>query len=212
MIFNYDGIHQEFYMPLEEPGIVEVPLMHYIAIRGKGDLEAPKGDYKEAIEILFALVYTLKVYRVGDPKIDGYFHNGVQLLESFWWQDDGMEIDYTHKEDLNWMLAVRLPEFFFIEDFDWAIAKAKTIRSRNFSKIEYVQVDEGLCVQCIHVGGLYEIPETIKPMHKFAKKQGYVLDFSRERFHHEVYLSDGRRIPDPIRRTVIRHPIKKSEK
>ena len=212
MIFSYDGVHQEFYMPTEAPGIIDMPSMHYIAIRGKGDIESQKGDYKQAIEILFALVYSLKVYGIEDPRIDGYFQEGEQLLESFWWHEEGKEIDYKHKKDLNWMLAIRLPEFFLKEDLDKAIDKAKTLRSRQFSRIEYLTIHEGLCVRSIHVGPLEKSSKTIKSMHKFAKKHGFELDFSKDRMHHELYLYDARRTPRDKQRTEIRHPVKEIEK
>lgn len=223
MAFDYKKEYKEFYMPKKKPGIVEVPSMNYIAVRGKGDPNAENSEYKETIGLLYAIAFTIKMSKLGDHKIDGYFDYVVPPLEGFWWQyeqeesgessDDREEtirkgIDYTRKEDFHFISVIRLPDFVTREDFDWAIQEATEKKKRDFSRVEFLTYDEGLCVQCMHIGPYDKEPETIKLMHDFMEAQGYELDITKQRLHHEIYLSDARRVAPERLKTVIRHPVK----
>lgn len=192
------------------PGIVTVPRMNFLAVRGSGDPNAEDGEYKGAIGLLYGIAFTIKMSKKGDHRIDGYFDYVVPPLEGFWWQEGTAGIDYTRKEDFKWISVIRLPDFVTEEDFKWAIAEASEKKKQDFSKVEFLTYQEGLCVQCMHIGAYDEEPETVEKMHQFMKEQGYVLDITDQRYHHEIYLSDARRVAPEKRKTVIRHPIKKA--
>lgn len=208
MAFDYKKEYKEFYLPPKTPTIVDIPEMNYIAVRGKGDPNKPDGEYKEAIGLLYAIAFTIKMSYKGSHKINGYFPYVVPPLEGLWWQNDSDEIDYAHKENFEWISMIRLPEFVTREDFDWAITEATQKKKADFSKVFYFTYKEGLSVQCMHIGSYDEEPETIQKMNVFAQDNHYSVDISSERLHHEIYLSDPRRTAPEKLRTVIRHPIK----
>ena len=209
MAFDYKKEYKEFYMPNNKPGIVEVPPMNYIAVCGKGDPNADGSEYKAAIGLLYAVAFTIKMSKRGSHQIDGYFDYVVPPLEGFWWQDNIKGIDYTRKEDFNFISIIRLPDFVTKEDFEWAKEEAAKKKKEDFSKVKFLTYDEGLCVQCMHIGPYDNEPETVKMMHDFIESQGYELDITDKRFHHEIYLSDVRRTSPEKLKTVIRHPVKK---
>ena len=208
MAFDFKKEYKEFYMPPKKPGIVEVPPVNYIAVRGKGDPNGENSEYKETIGLLYAIAFTIKMSYKGDHKIDGYFAYVVPPLEGFWWQDGTDGIDYAHKENFNFISLIRLPDFVTKTDFDWAIAEAAKKKKTDFSKVEFLSYNEGLCVQCMHIGPYDNEPLTIEAMHEFAEQQGYALDITDTRYHHEIYLSDPRKCDASKLKTVIRHPIK----
>lgn len=210
MAFDYKKEYKEFYMPKDKPGIIEVPPMNYIAVRGKGDPNVEGSEYKQSIGLLYAIAFTIKMSKKGDHQIAGYFDYVVPPLEGFWWQEDTEEIDYARKEDFQFISVIRLPDFVTKDDFDWAIAEAAAKKKTDFSKVEFLTYAEGLCVQCMHIGPYDDEPATIQKMHAFMTAQGYALDITASRLHHEIYLSDARKV-DPSRlKTVIRHPVKKA--
>ncbi len=208
MAFDYKKEYKEFYMPKNKPSIVEVPPMNYIAVRGKGNPNEEGSEYKESIGLLYGIAFTIKMSKKGNHQIDGYFDYVVPPLEGFWWQENVKGIDYSRKEDFNFISVIRLPDFVTKEDFDWAIAEAAKKKETDFSKVEFLTYDEGLCVQCMHIGSYDDEPATIQIMHDFMTAEGYELDITDKRFHHEIYLSDARRVAPERLKTVIRHPIK----
>lgn len=209
MAFDYKKEYKEFYMPKNKPGIVDVPAMNYIAVRGKGDPNDENGEYKQSIGLLYSIAFTIKMSKMGSHKIEGYFDYVVPPLEGFWWQEGVQGIDYTHKENFCWISLIRLPDFVTKADFDWAIAEATTKKKTNFSKVEFFTYTEGLCVQCMHLGSYDDEPSTIEILHKYAAENGYAINITDSRRHHEIYLSDARRVPPERRKTVIRIPIRK---
>ena len=210
MPFDYKKEHKEFYMPPKKPSIVEVPPMNYIVVRGKGNPNDENGEYKESIGLLYGIAFTIKMSYKGEHKIDGYFEYVVPPLEGFWWQDSVDGIDYSHKENFSFISLIRLPDFVTKADFDWAIAEATKKKKTDFSKVEFLTYNEGLCVQCMHIGSYDDEPATVELMHKFAEDNGYKLDITDTRYHHEIYLSDPRKCDVSKLKTVIRHPIKKA--
>lgn len=209
MAFDYKKEYKEFYAPGNKPAIVTVPKMNYVAVRGKGDPNAENGEYKRAIGILYAIAFTIKMSYKGPHKIDGYFEYVVPPLEGFWWQDNSTEIDYTRKEDFNFISVIRLPDFVTKADFDWAVREATQKKKADFSNAEFFTYDEGICVQCMHIGSYDDEPATIERMHDYMRSQGYETDITNERYHHEIYLSDPRKCDIAKLKTVVRHPIKK---
>ncbi|MDO4314068.1 MAG: GyrI-like domain-containing protein [Eubacteriales bacterium] len=210
MAFDYKKEYKEFYLPKAVPSIVTVPKMNFLAVRGSGDPNEEGGTYKEAIGLLYGIAFTIKMSKKGDHRIDGYFDYVVPPLEGFWWQTGVFGIDYAHKEDFQWISVIRLPDFVARDNFEWAIAEATARKKQDFSKVEYLTYDEGLCVQCMHIGAYDDEPAAVEKMHQYMMEQGYVLDITGERYHHEIYLSDARRVVPEKLRTVIRHPIRRA--
>ena len=210
MAFDFKKEYKEFYLPKNKPSIVTVPKMNYIAVRGSGDPNAEGGEYKESIGLLYGIAFTIKMSKMGDHKIDGYFDYVVPPLEGFWWQQGMTGIDYNHKEKFEWISVIRLPDFVAKADFEWAKEEATKKKKTDFSKVELFSYDEGLCVQCMHIGSYDDEPATIDAMHEFIEKEGYVLDITDKRIHHEIYLSDARKVAPEKLKTVIRHPIRKA--
>lgn len=210
MAFDFKKEYKEFYMSKNKPSIVAIPKMNYIAVRGKGDPNEENGEYKVSIGLLYAIAFTIKMSYKGDYKIDGYFQYVVPPLEGFWWQE-GLEngIDYNNKSEMNFVSVIRLPDFVTKKDFDWAVEQATQKKKQDFSKVEFLTYDEGLSVQCMHIGSYDDEPATVELMHNYIKENGYELDITDKRLHHEIYLSDPRRCDVSRLKTVIRHPIKK---
>ena len=210
MAFDFKKEYKEYYLPKNKPSIVSVPKMNYIAVRGKGNPNEENGDYQNTLSLLYGVAYTIKMSYKGDHKIDGFFEYVVPPLEGFWWQDGKDGIDYDHKEALNFISIIRLPDFVTKADFDWAIEEATKKKKQDFSRVEFLTYDEGLCVQCMHIGSYDDEPATVELMHKFAEDNGYKLDITNTRYHHEIYLSDPRKCDVSKLKTVIRHPIRKA--
>ena len=208
MPFDYKKEFKEFYMPPQKPTIVTVPSMNYIAVRGEGNPNDEDGEYKQAIGLLYGIAYTIKMSKKGSRKIEGYFDYVVPPLEGFWWQDKLKGIDYAHKENFKWISLIRLPDFVTKTDLEWAVREATQKKKMDFSKVEFFTYDEGLCVQCMHIGSYDDEPATVQLMHEYMEQQGYSLDIAENRFHHEIYLSDVRKVTPEKLKTVIRHPIK----
>lgn len=210
MAFDYKKEYKEFYMPEKKPSIVMVPSMNYIGVRGKGDPNEEEGEYKQSIGLLYGIAYTIKMSKKGNHQMDGYFDFVVPPLEGFWWQDGVKGVDYSRKEDFRWISLIRLPDFVTRDEFQWAVEEGTRKKKKDFSKVEFLSIDEGLCVQCMHIGPYDHEPETVTLMHEFIDQQGYTLDITDERHHHEIYLSDARKVAPEKLKTVIRHPIKKA--
>ena len=209
MAFDYKKEYKEFYMPKGRPSIVTIPKMNFIAVRGQGDPNTEDGDYKAAIGLLYGIAFTIKMSKMGSRQIEGYFDFVVPPLEGFWRQDGIDGVDYSRKEDFQWISVIRLPDFVTEDDFRWAVKEAALKKSQDFSKAGYLTIEEGLCVQCMHIGPYDNEPETVALMDQYLKENGYENDFSDERWHHEIYLSDARKTAPEKLKTVIRHPIRK---
>ena len=207
MPFDFKKEYKEFYLPKNKPEIVTVPAANYIAVQGSGDPNEEGGAYQNAICILYAVAYTLKMsYKTG-RKIDGFFEYVVPPLEGFWQTEAGVEA----KDAFQWISVIRLPDFVTPEVFDWAVHEAAEKKKKDFSAVKYFTYEEGLCVQCMHLGPYDNEPATVSAMAEYAKAQGYEADFGASRFHHEIYLSDVRRCKPERLKTVIRHPTKRTE-
>ena len=209
MAFDFKKEYKEFYMPKNKPQIVRIPKMNYIAVRGKGDPNEEGGAYKNAIGVLYAVAYTLKMSYKTDYKIEGFFEYVVPPLEGFWRQDNTDGIDYSNKSALNWISVIRLPDFVTKTDFDWAVETAAKKKKIDCSAAEFLTIDEGLCVQIMHLGSYDDEPATVALMDEYLKENGYAKDINDMRLHHEIYLSDPRKAAPEKWKTVIRHPIKK---
>lgn len=211
MSFDFKKEYKEFYMPKNKPEIVNVPKANFIAVRGKGNPNEEGGAYKQAIGILYAVAYTLKMSYKGEYKIEGFYEYVVPPLEGFWWQEGIQGVDYTKKEEFHWISVIRLPDFIKKEDFDWAVAEATRKKKMDCSKAEYLTIEEGLCVQIMHIGAYDDEPASVALMDAYLEENGYSNDLNEKRLHHEIYLSDARKVSPERWKTVIRHPIKKGQ-
>ena len=210
MAFDFKKEYRDLYQPKTTPSIVTVPPMRFIAVRGAGDPNAPEGSYQHALNLLYGVAYTLKMSYKTEHRIDGYFEYAVPPLEGFWFQEGVQGVDYACKGDFRWISVILVPDFVGEQDFRWAVDTAARKKKLDFSPVELLTVDEGLCVQCMHIGPYDLEPATVARMHRFCAEQGYAPDFSDVRLHHEIYLSDPRR-GDPAKlKTVIRHPIRRA--
>ena len=160
MAFDFKKEYREFYLPKDRPEIVAVPSMHYMAVRGQGDPNQPEGAYRQAIQMLYTVAYTLKMSGRAGHEIDGFFDYVVPPLEGFW----RLGLDMTDKTAFRWISVIRLPDF---------------------------------------------VTEEVARMDSFLAEKGYVNDLSETRMHHEIYLSDARRVIPEKWKTVIRHPIRR---
>ena len=209
MAFDFKKEYKEFYMPKNKPQIVDVPDANYIAVRGTGDPNEEDGAYKKAIGILYAVAYTLKMSYKTDYRIEGFYEYVVPPLEGFWWQENVEGVDYSNKAAFQWISVIRLPDFASKKDFEWAVGTASQKKKMDCSPAEFLTIEEGLCVQIMHFGAYDDEPETVAVMDRFLEENGYENDFSDERRHHEIYMSDARRTAPEKWKTVIRHPIKR---
>ena len=209
MAFDFKKEYKEFYLPPAKPQIVTVPRANYLAVRGQGDPNEPDGEYQRSIGMLYAVAYTLKMSYKTEHRIAGFYEYVVPPLEGFWWQDGVVGVNYAHKENFRWISVIRLPDFVTEEDLAWAIKEAAQKKKTDCSRVELLSYDEGLCVQCMHIGPYDNEPATVSAMHEYMERQGYALDISDARLHHEIYLSDARKVAPEKRKTVIRHPIRK---
>ena len=211
MTFDFKKEYKEYYMPKDKPVIVNVPKANYIAIKGKGDPNVEDGDYKRAIGVLYAVAYTLKMSYKTDYKIKGFYEYVVPPLEGFWWQDNVEGIDYNDKSTFNWISVIRLPDFVSENDFNWAVKTATNKKKIDCSFATFITIEEGLCVQIMHHGSFDDEPVSVALMDKYIADNGYINDFSETRLHHEIYMSDARKVAPEKWKTVIRHPIKKAD-
>ena len=210
MAFDFKKEYREFYLPGNKPEIVTVPGANYIAVRGQGDPNEEGGAYQAAIGVLYAVAYTLKMSYKTDYRIQGFFDYVVPPLEGFWQQEGGTGVDYAHKETFRWISVLRLPDFVTEKDFRWAVETASKKKKLDCSGAEFLRIEEGLCVQMLHLGPYDDEPASVALMDRFLEEQGYVNDLSAQRLHHEIYLSDPRKTEPAKRKTVIRHPIRRA--
>ena len=211
MAFDFKKEYKEFYLPKNKPQIITVPPANYIAVRGTGDPNEEGGAYKASIAVLYAIAYTIKMSKLSDHRIEGYYDFVVPPLEGFWWQDGIQGVDYTNKAAFHWISVIRLPDFITQEDFDWAVAEATRKKKLDCSMGEFLTIDEGECVQIMHIGPYDNEPATVAVMNQYLAENGYENDFSDTRMHHEIYLSDARKVAPEKWKTVIRHPVKKAD-
>lgn len=200
--------YKVLYGAKSKPEIVTVPKANYIAVRGKGNPNEEGGAYQKAVGVIYSIAYTLKMSYKSDYKIEGFYEYVVPPLEGFWWQDDVDGVDYSDKSTFNWISIMRLPEFVTKKDFEWAVEEAGRKKKIDCSSAEFLTVEEGLCVQMLHIGAFDDEPATVAIMDAYLGEKGYQNDMNDKRLHHEIYLSDARKVEVAKRKTIIRHPIK----
>lgn len=207
---DYKKEYIDLYQPKTKPSIISIPEILYIAVDGEGDPNTCE-KYKEAIEILYGLSYAIKMSKMNGNQPDGYFEYVVPPLEGLWYVDDNYfdGINITDKSQFKWISMIRQPEFVTETVFDYA--KSVLVKKKahlDVSKAKLIKITEGLCVQIMHKGSYNDESSSIEKMKTFISQNGYEEDFSDERMHHEIYLSDPRKCAVDNLRTVIRHPIR----
>lgn len=208
MAYDFKKTFRPLYLPKEQPSLVEVPRFRYLAVRGSGDPNTEGGAYQQSIAQLYGVAYTIKMSKKTDHRMEGYFDFVVPPLEGFWHQEGVDGVDYTRKEDFQFVSVLHMPDFVTEEEVQWAVREAERKKKIDCSAVELLPVEEGLCVQCLHIGPYDDEPATVARMHAYLEREGCVLDFSPQRLHHEIYLSDPRKTAPEKRKTVIRHPVR----
>ena len=210
MAFDYKKEYKEFYLPPKQPGIVEMPKMNFLAVRGKGDPNEENGEYKRAMELLYGMAYTIKMSYKGEHIIEGFFEYVVPPLEGLWWMREEDGVDFTRKDGFYWISMIRQPEF--VTEAVFEEAKQKLLKKKpelNFDRTRLVRWTEGLCCQVMHTGPYDDEPATLSRLEQFIAENGCVPDYTESRKHHEIYLGDPRRTAPERLRTVLRLPVKK---
>ena len=194
---------KELYNPKKEPSIINVPPMWYIVVKGKGNPNEEEGEYKKALEKLYIVAFTIKM----DKK--QVFDYVVPHLEGFWYQEGVVGVDNSNKESFCWYSVIRLPIEITQEEFNSYLNICEKKKNLDFANVKLVKVDEGLCVQIMHLGSFDDEPATVALMDEYLKQNRYANDMNSQRLHHEIYLSDARKVVPEKWKTVIRHPIRK---
>ncbi|GHU23087.1 transcriptional regulator [Spirochaetia bacterium] len=205
-VIDYKKENKELYLPKTTPGIINVPEMNYVAIDGKGNPNDENGEFNEGISVLYSIQYTIKMSKKKNDIPEGYFDYVVPPLEGFWWVDD--KNDIGNKSKYIWTIVIRLPEFVDKKIFEWACDEVVKNKKINTEKAKYVKINEGLCVQCMHIGPFDDEPKTIKLIDKYIEQNNLMNDINKERWHHEIYLSDFRKVKSEKMKTVLRIPVK----
>lgn len=209
MTYDFKKEFKEQYPKKTNPNILEIPNQIYISVKGKGNPNDKDGAYAKAVQNLYAIAYTIKMSKNGTTQLPGYFDFVVPPLEGFWWQTDLKGVDYSRKDDFEWISLLRMPEFVDETVLEWAkktVIDKKELDTNNVTLLHY---DEGMVVQCLHIGSYDNEPETVAKMNSYLKDEGYEIDLSEIRHHHEIYMSDPRKTSIEKLKTIIRHPIKK---
>lgn len=208
---DYKKEYKDLYMPKNTPSIIDVPKMIFIMVDGKGNPNTSK-EYENAINVLYGLSYTIKMSKMDNNNIKGYFEYVVPPLEGFWDGEDGYfdGLNIVNKDKFIWTSFIRQPEFVTEEVYNWALEQLKKKKPElDYKSVRYEVLEEGKCVQIMHYGPYDTESESIIKMNEFVLKNGYENDFNNGRRHHEIYLGDPRKTKPENLKTVIRHPVKK---
>ncbi len=211
MKLDYKKIQKDLYSMKTTPSILNVGKMKFITFRGNGDPSSDESNFKYGIGLLYQIAYTLSMSYKSDYKIKDFVNYVVPPLEGYWWQEGINGYDITRKDLFSFILKIRLPDFITLSDFNWAVNKASIKSNKDFSEIKYEEYEEGLVVQCLHIGPYDNEFDTTDKMHEFISND-YELDFSINRHHHEIYISDARKCDVNKLKTILRHPVKKKVK
>lgn len=206
---DYKKKYKDLYLPKTKPMLIDVPKMRFITVNGSGNPNTSK-NYKEAIEILYGLSFSIKMSKMNGTQPAGYFEYVIPPLEGLWYADetafDGLNV--TDKNKFKWISMIRQPEFVTDDVFETAkntLSKKKP--HLDLSKAKLTDYQEGLCVQIMHKGSYDDEYKSIELLKNFVSEKGCQEDFTNNRYHHEIYLSDPRKCIPSHLRTVIRHPI-----
>ncbi|MDR2191088.1 MAG: GyrI-like domain-containing protein [Candidatus Peribacteria bacterium] len=209
-VFDYKKKYKDLYFPKNQPMLIEVPEITFVAVEGKGNPNDENGEYRKALELLYGIQYTIKMSKKGNNIPNGYFDYVVPPLEGLWWFEDNVKTRTKDKSKYNWLSIIRLPEYVTKDVFLWACDEVKNKKNIETGKAKYMKIKEGLCVQCMHIGSFDEEAKTLKLIEKYIKENDLINDLANEkRKHHEIYLSDPRKTEKTKMKTVLRIPVKR---
>ncbi|WMI79972.1 GyrI-like domain-containing protein [Anaerotignum sp. MB30-C6] len=207
---DYKKKYKNLYQPKTQPSVIEVPEMCFIQIDGQGNPNEEDGEYQRAVETLYALSYAIKMMPKKGNTPPCYFEYVVAPLEGLWWLGDLDEFDYSCKSKFHWTSMIRQPEFVTEEVFAQACEMVRAKKPHLDVKIARLAwFSEGLCVQCMHHGSFDDEPETLAEMKAFMEEEKLLSDLSQTRRHHEIYLSDPRKIEVSKMKTILRYPVRR---
>ena len=236
MAYDFKKEFKDLYAPKTKPALIDVPAMTFVAVAGCGDPNEEGGAYKQALELLYAFSYAVKMSKMGDWQPEGYFDFVVPPLEGFWWNNESGAFDGTgiaDKSSLMWISLIRQPDFVNPEVFEHVCSlvidkKPELETAIRLGSLRLVRFSEGPCAQVMHVGSYDDEPATIAELEEFIASQGLRLDIAegnkpspqeiletfdcggaipQTRLHHEIYLGDPRRTKPENLKTIIRHPV-----
>jgi hypothetical protein len=194
---------KNLYAPPKAPVLVEVPPLTFLMVDGQGDPNVSVA-YREAIEALYAVSYTLKFALKRGP---GGLDYVVMPLEGLWWADDKTEFSGDRKADWRWTAMIAQPDAVTPELAAQAVAEcARKQDLPALARLRLETLAEGLSAQVLYVGPYQDEGPAIAHLHAFIRERGYSFDGRRQK-HHEIYLSDPRRTAPPKLKTVIRQPV-----
>jgi len=204
--FDYKKEYKNLYMPKNKPVLIEVPSMNFIMVDGQGDPNNNE-EFQKAVEVLYGLSFAIKMSKMKGDQPEGYFEYTVPPLEGLWWINDGI-FSFEQRENWEWMLMIRQPDFVTKEVFIWACNHVKTKKpGLSIEGAKFEAYDEGLCVQMMHIGPYASEPETMALMTDFINAEGLWDRVGKDGKHHEIYLSDPRKCKPEKMKTVLRHPV-----
>jgi len=206
---DYKKEFKALYNPKTVPSAIDVPEMKFIQVDGRGNPNDEGGDYQQALELLYALAYTIKMAPKSGSAPKDYFEYVVPPLEGLWWFEDDSEPDFRDKSKFCWISMLRQPEFVTDEIFKNALEAVATKKGLDTSKVRLVTLAEGLCVQCMHIGAFDDEPMTFAKMKDFMAQNGLIYEPTQIGRHHEIYLSDPRKTEPSKRKTILRYPVKR---
>jgi hypothetical protein len=203
---DYKKEYKDLYLPPSKPVLIDVPMMNFIMVDGTGD---PQGEeYQHALEILYALTFTIKMSKMNGTRPTGYYEYVVPPLEGLWWGKDG-KFDINIRDEWLWTSMIRQPEFVTVEVFDRAVWECRKKKPElDVSKARFEPYTEGLAVQIMHIGPFRDEPVSLEKINQFIDANGLHDMTGNVRKHHEIYLSDPRRTAADKLKTVLRHPVK----
>lgn len=206
---DYKKEYKDLYQPKTTPTIVEVGEMQFVAIEGKGNPNEENGEYQKALEVLYGIQYAIKMSKKGNCVPKGYFDYVVPPLEGFWWLENNEEFSSEKKSEQQWISVIRLPEFVDESVFEWAREEVSKKKKIDTAKARFLRINEGLCVQCLHIGAYDDEPKTLKKLSDFIDSNGLQNDITDVRNHHEIYLSNPKKTELSKLKTVLRIPVKR---
>jgi hypothetical protein len=204
MKYEWKKQDKKLYLPKNKPELIEIPSMKFFMIQGRGN---PNDEaFSEAIGVLYSLSYAVRMLSKSGETPEGYFEYTVFPLEGIWGQDEeGRKMKTLDKDRLIYTLMIRQPDFLTEELAKLVIEKTKKKKPHALlDKVEFGTLEEGTCVQMMHIGSYDNEPESFKIMEEFCQNKGLKR---KEKIHREIYISDFRKTQPEKLKTVLRFKV-----
>lgn len=204
---DYKKDDKDLYLPKRKPALIDVPELTFFMVDGQGDPNDSK-EYQNALSVLYALSYTVKMK---GKELPGYYEHVVFPLEGLWWCEEP-PFDLVIRDRWLWTSLIRQPDYVTAEVFAWALALTQKKKPElDFSNVRMETWKEGLCVQMMHMGPYAEEAKTVERMHAFMDEAELVDETGLLRKHHEIYISDPRKVLPEKQKTVLRLPVSRKK-